>query len=207
MSFALLKFEDTTFDVVDRSGNPWLRLHQIGVALGYSRADSVNRIYQANADEFTDSMTDLVELDTNGGKQQVRIFSLRGCHLLAMLARTDKAKAFRKWVLDVLEGLSRPADITGELISMMSDVVHTQRQTMLLIERLTSKRKSNSRPPVASEIPTIFALKAQGCSQASIAREMDLSTAAVSLILRGQYRVNHDNSVSVGALFKTENLD
>src|SRR5690606_26085950 len=29
--------------------------------------------------------------------------SLRGCHLLAMFARTDIAKQFRKWVLDVLD--------------------------------------------------------------------------------------------------------
>lgn len=31
----------------------------------------------------------------------VRIFSLRGCHLLAMLARTAIAKQFRVWVLKV----------------------------------------------------------------------------------------------------------
>jgi prophage antirepressor-like protein len=34
---------------------------------------------------------------------QVRVFSLRGAHLIAMLARTPVAKAFRRWVLDVLE--------------------------------------------------------------------------------------------------------
>lgn len=34
---------------------------------------------------------------------KVRIFSLRGCHLLAMFARTPVAKAFRRWVLDVIE--------------------------------------------------------------------------------------------------------
>lgn len=35
--------------------------------------------------------------------QETRIFSLRGCHLLAMFARTPVAKEFRRWVLDVLE--------------------------------------------------------------------------------------------------------
>lgn len=33
----------------------------------------------------------------------VRIFSLRGCHLIAMFAKTPIAKEFRKWLLDVLE--------------------------------------------------------------------------------------------------------
>ena len=48
-------------------------------------------------------MTQVIELPTAGGKQQVRVFSLRGCHLLGMLARTKVAKEFRHWVLDVLE--------------------------------------------------------------------------------------------------------
>ena len=36
-------------------------------------------------------------------KKAVRIFSLRGCHLLAMFAKTEVAKQFRKWVLDLLD--------------------------------------------------------------------------------------------------------
>ena len=84
-----LTFQNTQFDVIDRNNQPWLRSPQIAVALGYNRADRVNELYARNADEFTDTMTALVELDTEGGKQQVRIFSLRGCHLLAMLSRTS----------------------------------------------------------------------------------------------------------------------
>lgn len=102
-----LTFQSTQFDVVDRDGQPWLRGRQIDGALGY-KADSVSRIYDRNADEFTDRMTALVELDTAGGKQQVRIFSLRGAWLLAMLSRTKVAKEFRAWVLDVLEGITEP---------------------------------------------------------------------------------------------------
>lgn len=37
---------------------------------------------------------------------KTRIFSLRGCHLLAMFARTPLAKQFRVWVLDVLDKLN-----------------------------------------------------------------------------------------------------
>ena len=49
-------------------------------------------------------MTQVVEnLDTVNLTVRVRIFSLRGCHLLAMFARTPVAKAFRRWVLDVIE--------------------------------------------------------------------------------------------------------
>ena len=33
----------------------------------------------------------------------VRVFSLRGCHLIAMFATTKVAKDFRRWVLDILD--------------------------------------------------------------------------------------------------------
>ena len=103
MTALALTFQNTQFDIVDRNCHPWLRSPQIAVALGYSRADRVNEVYARNSDEFTDTMTALVELDTEGGKQQVRVFSLRGCHLLGMLSRTAIAKEFRKWVLDILD--------------------------------------------------------------------------------------------------------
>lgn len=98
-----LSFHNVDFDITDIHGQPWLRLPQIGVALGYANPYKVQQVFDRNADEFTDSMTQVIELPTAGGKQQVRVFSLRGCHLLGMLARTKVAKEFRRWVLDVLE--------------------------------------------------------------------------------------------------------
>ena len=98
-----LSFHNVDFDITDIHGQPWLRLPQIGVALGYANPYKVQQVFDRNTDEFTDSMTQVIELPTAGGKQQVRVFSLRGCHLLGMLARTKVAKEFRRWVLDVLE--------------------------------------------------------------------------------------------------------
>ena len=106
-----LSFHNVDFDITDIHGQPWLRSFQIGSALGYKNPSSdMAKLYDRNADEFTDSMTQVIELPTAGGKQQVRVFSLRGAHLLGMLARTKAAKEFRRWVLDVLERESkRPA--------------------------------------------------------------------------------------------------
>lgn len=104
MNALTLSFKNTNFQITDINGQPWLRGYQIGNALEYSDgAVAIAKLYNRNADEFTDSMTQVIELPTAGGKQQVRIFSLRGCHLLGMLARTNVAKEFRRWVLDVLE--------------------------------------------------------------------------------------------------------
>ena len=48
-------------------------------------------------------MTALIEVQTAGGVQKIRVFSLRGAHLLGMFARSKRAKAFRRWVLDIIE--------------------------------------------------------------------------------------------------------
>ena len=101
-----LTFQATVFDVVDRSGQPWIRGTQIEAALGFTKSGAIKTLYARHADEFTPAMTAVVALPTEGGPQETRIFSLRGCHLLAMFARTPVAKAFRVWVLDVLDKLN-----------------------------------------------------------------------------------------------------
>lgn len=103
-----LQFQNTTFDIIDRNGTPWLRLFQVGSALGYANPSMIVRVYSRHAEEFTDDMTAVVKLPTAGGEQETRIFSPRGCYALGMFARTKVAAEFRKWVLDVLEGKAVP---------------------------------------------------------------------------------------------------
>ena len=82
----------------------WISSTQIGLALGYANPETaITKLFNRKSDEFTSDMTRLVEVKTNGGIQQIRAFSLRGCHLIATFAKTPIAKEFRKWVLDVLE--------------------------------------------------------------------------------------------------------
>lgn len=81
---------------------PFLRVPQIEGALNY-RSGKLLQIYNRHADEFTPDMSFLTTVETAGGKQQVRVFSLRGCHLLAMFSKTPVAKEFRRWVLDLIE--------------------------------------------------------------------------------------------------------
>lgn len=99
-----LVFQKTPFDVIDRAGEHWLRGYQIGTALGYTQpSQAISKIYERNSDEFTDRMSAVIFLASAGGDQQTRIFSLRGAHLIGMLARTPVAKEFRRWVLDILD--------------------------------------------------------------------------------------------------------
>jgi prophage antirepressor-like protein len=98
-----LSFHTTAFNVVDHHGQRCLRASEIGLALGYADDKAVQRIYTRHSDEFTGAMTGVVKLTTPSGKQDARVFSLRGAHLLAMFARTPTAKEFRRWVLDILD--------------------------------------------------------------------------------------------------------
>ena len=99
-----LTFQNTTLSVINKNNQIWLTTKEIGKGLGYRNpsADIAN-LYDRNADEFTAEMTALIEMPTAGGIQKVRIFSLRGAHLIAMFSRTKIAKEFRKWVLDILD--------------------------------------------------------------------------------------------------------
>ena len=105
MSQALC-FNEVQFDVILQNSQPWVRGSQIATALQYASVQRIIELYTRHADEFTPAMTAVVTLPTEGGPQETRIFSLRGCHLLAMFARTPVAKAFRKWVLDVLDRIA-----------------------------------------------------------------------------------------------------
>lgn len=114
MSQALC-FNDVQFDIIKQNQAPWVRGIQIGYALGYPNPrQSIAKLYDSHADEFTPAMTAVVTLPTEGGPQETRIFSLRGCHLLAMFARTPVAKQFRRWVLDVLDRLAEEERVKTE---------------------------------------------------------------------------------------------
>lgn len=103
-----LTFGKCRIELITRDGELWARGNQIGLALGYKNPDlSIAKLYRSNADEFTESMTAVIDLPSAGGMQKTRIFSLRGAHLLAMFARTKVAKEFRRWVLDILDALHR----------------------------------------------------------------------------------------------------
>ena len=103
MTSLSLCFRDTTLDVIMYDQKPWISSRQLGQMLGYAREDAVNKVFERKADEFSSGMTCNVKMTLQGQTREVRVFSLRGCHLIAMFAKTPIAKEFRKWVLDVLE--------------------------------------------------------------------------------------------------------
>lgn len=107
-----LTFQNTKLSVINQNNQIWLSALDVGKSLGYSQpVVGVTKIYDRHHDEFTEKMTALIDMPTAGGLQKVRIFSLRGAHLIGMFSHTKIAKDFRKWVLDVLEQVAQPQQL------------------------------------------------------------------------------------------------
>lgn len=99
-----LVFNNTPLSIINLNNQIWMSSSELARALNYSDQSSVNRIYSRYQYEFTNKMTSSVKLtDQNQQTREVRIFSLRGAHLIAMFSRTEIAREFRKWVLDILD--------------------------------------------------------------------------------------------------------
>lgn len=102
MTSLALSFNEVNFSPVERDGQIWLTAGELARALGYAKANAVTQVYERNQDEFNQSMTQVID-NPQSLNLRLRIFSLRGAHLIAMFSKTAIAKQFRKWVLDVLD--------------------------------------------------------------------------------------------------------
>ncbi|UJA04123.1 hypothetical protein F9230_07060 [Acinetobacter johnsonii] len=98
-----LTFNAIQFHPIQQNNDQiWITSSELAYALGYKQADAVTKVFNRKSDEFTSDMTQMIK-NPQTPNLGVRVFSLRGCHLIAMFAKTPVAKEFRKWVLDVLE--------------------------------------------------------------------------------------------------------
>lgn len=102
MGSLALSFNDVNFSPIQQDGQIWLTGSELSQALGYAKTNAVTQIFERNSDEFAENMTQTISNPQNLNLR-LRIFSLRGCHLVAMFSKTDIAKQFRKWVLDIID--------------------------------------------------------------------------------------------------------
>ncbi len=113
-----LTFQNTALVAIQRNNQTYISASDLAKALQYADVRAISKIYNRNEDEFAPDMTLVVKLTTKGfgngnSEKEVRIFSLRGCHLIAMFTRTPIAKEFRKWVLDILDReTNKPQQLT-----------------------------------------------------------------------------------------------
>ena len=138
-----MSFNGHTLQSIIKDGQIWMTASDLAKALSYKNSKSVTNLFNANSSEFTSGMTMVTESVTNGingskRKMAIRIFSLRGCHLIAMFARTKIAKDFRKWVLDILDReVSTPAIEQPPAITDADWVCYSRSMTIPEMAQLT----------------------------------------------------------------------
>ncbi|MDM1248529.1 hypothetical protein HX005_14130 [Acinetobacter sp. R933-2] len=141
MSILALSFNDVNFSPVQQNGQIWITGSELANALGYARVDSLNKVYERNSDEFDHTMTQVIDISQSVNltfsnlTSKTRIFSLRGCHLIAIFARTAIAKQFRRWVLDILD-----KETLSQKINSQQTISPTQQSEL---QTIVAKRAGN----------------------------------------------------------------
>ena len=97
-------FEKTPVEFIENDGNLWITMEAVGKALGYSNpTKAISNLISRYPDEFK-GFTSFLKVRNEGDIQQrtITILSRDAINLVCMLARTEKAKTFRHWVLKIL---------------------------------------------------------------------------------------------------------
>lgn len=129
-----LSFNGKTLTPIIKDNQTWITSSDLSKALGYKDTKSVPRVFNRNKDEFTSNMTEVVNSTTSGNLQKSELhFTLRGCHLIAMFARTSVAKEFRKWVLDILDKETNPEPVNPSIESIITELSIEPNMTRYLI--------------------------------------------------------------------------
>lgn len=129
---------------------------------------------------------------------RTRIFSLRGCYLVAILARTPVAAEFRAWVLDLLDVLAAENPVVDSHAAWKRVTEHTRAFRLGLMEIGRSVgRLDRYSPAYRKRILEVCELRDAGYTIRQIAAELSISYGSASHILKTQYAHLEGWSVSL----------
>lgn len=83
-------------DFIESNGRFLMPAQTLGEKIGFKNPrNSMSILWKRNLEEL-DPFSYNIKMMTPGGEQEVRAFDEQGCYIVAMLAKTEQAKAFRK---------------------------------------------------------------------------------------------------------------
>ncbi|WP_337047242.1 Bro-N domain-containing protein [Serratia liquefaciens] len=152
-NIAELKFHDQVVIPFDNGdGKIWFTAEQLAKLLGYADVKQVNKIFQRHKEEFTESMTMVTKVTVSNKNNelehvQIRLFSLRGAHLIGMLSRTKIARELRIWLLDLAEQETQPQalDLANLSFASLKDLSVKQITDFLVKAEEYSKRENGTK--------------------------------------------------------------
>ena len=160
------EFDGLQLKIFEQDGEEWFSAADIGNALGLvDPRPSVIRILNRNRDEF-EGLYRVVSLTTwlkTGGQRPYRAttFNPQGAYLLAILARTPKSKALRRWLAKFM---AQDLDRLRELVAQLEER-HTQDQAAIFqysgqVGALTKELHQARKLTAAAPAPPVPALPA-----------------------------------------------
>lgn len=154
MTSLALSFKDVNLTPLLHKEQIYFTTTQLAELLDYKNPKSISNLYNRNQDEFSDEMTEVIKSVTSGNLEKtVRIFNLRGSHLIAMFANTSVAKECRRWILDLIDkeiaknstALPEPT-LTAEEQNMLQNAVKaTHERTKLSYGEIWARTKNKFR--------------------------------------------------------------
>ncbi len=108
--------------------------------MGYATPAAIFKLFERNKDELRDYSAEVKLTSTDGKAYHKRVFNEEGLYLISMLARTAKAKEFRRAVAQLLKELRQrqlnEAKIEAKQESLHIGVELTDLAPMHLINRV-----------------------------------------------------------------------
>lgn len=102
------KFNGIECDIYSNEKEMFMTSEQLGNCLGYQYArESVNKIVSRNKYLENNEFSAEVKMTSPSGTQITRVFTEDGIYEVTMLAKTEKAKEFRRFVRKLLKSLRK----------------------------------------------------------------------------------------------------
>lgn len=112
--------------IEDEAGGQWIKGTELCQALGYKNpGQSAAGIYKHKKIEFPETMMRKMTVPTKSGKQEAIVFSVSGAYMLTFYSHTETAKAFRKWMMELIDknGLNYLKHMMSPTASEQHDVI------------------------------------------------------------------------------------
>lgn len=121
---------------------------------------AISKIYDRNEDELQPFVT-VVKLGTVKGERNTRLFDEQGCYIVAMLAKTPQAKAFRKGLAAFMQQLRADRSDRMQMryqIAAMQEKYDDLKQKIAKAELLQTLSKSRWTMPMLERMDELHGI-------------------------------------------------
>lgn len=187
-------FDQHSVELIQYQNESWLSSEHIGLCLEYDQPSKrINEIYRRHKDELDEFSTCRKMRSVDGKQRQVRIFNERGVMLITMFSKQPKAKAFRRWAIEVLSQYRQgtleltprqpiqPAPAPQQVTIDQDEYIDLLKVKITQLEANQSKKHKFITP---SDVQKMLVLKSQGLGCSRIARQVGCSKDTVLRHLR-----------------------